>query len=145
MSPTPDSAGAGGAVEGEPLRGRSLGASLTVSDLPRSVAWYRDVLGFTVDREHERGGDVFAVSLRAGEVRILLTRDDGAKGTGRPKGEGFSLMITTDQDVDAIARRVEARGGTLSTPPTDSPWGARFFRLADPDGFRLAISSEGGR
>jgi uncharacterized glyoxalase superfamily protein PhnB len=133
-----------GAAGPQGLHGLALSASLTVGDLRRSLAWYRDALGFAVDREFERGGALTAVSLRAGEVRVLLAQDDGAKGADRARGEGFSLMITTDQDVDAIARRVREAGGTLDSEPADTPWGMRAFRLRDPDGFRLTISS-GGR
>jgi len=125
----------------ESFRGRNLSASLTVKDLRASLTWYRNVLGFTVDQRHERDGVLRAVSLKAGNVRILIAQDDGAKGMDRVKGEGFSLMITTAQDVDALARRIEASGGVLDTPPTTTPWGARVFRLRDPDGFRIAISS----
>jgi uncharacterized glyoxalase superfamily protein PhnB len=139
-SPVP----AGGAKRAQPesLRARSLAASLTVKDLQKSLAWYRDVAGFTVDRQHERAGKLMAVSLKAGAVRILIGQDDGAKGWDRVKGEGFSLQITTAQNVDEVAKRIKERGGTLDSEPADGPGGARFFRLKDPDGFKLVISSE---
>ena len=121
---------------------RSLSTSLTVKDLQASLAWYRDVVGFTVSQQHEREGVVRAVSLSAGAVQLLLNQDDGAKGMDRVKGEGFSLMFTTSQDVDAIAKGITERGGTLDSEPADMPWGARVFRLRDPDGFRLVITSE---
>ena len=125
----------------ESLRGRGLNASLSVNDLERSLAWYQDVLGFTIDQKYERGGRLVAVSLKAGEVQILIGQDDGAKGRDRVKGEGFSLQIKTAQNVDDIAGRIKAAGGTLETEPADTPWGARVFRVRDPDGFRFAISS----
>jgi len=125
----------------QPLHGVSLAASLTVNDLGKSLAWYRDVVGFAVDQNYEREGKLMAVSLKTGDVRILLTQDDGAKGRDRAKGEGFSLRITTTQNIDEVAKGITDRGGTLDLPPTDTPWGARIFRLRDPDGFRLAISS----
>jgi predicted enzyme related to lactoylglutathione lyase len=125
----------------ESFRGRSLAASLTVSDLQRSLTFYRDVVGFTVDRKFEREGRLAAVALKAGAVELLLGQDDGAKGEGRVKGEGFSLQITTSQDVDALAKRIKDRGGLLTTEPADV-WGARVFRMQDPDGFRLTISSQ---
>jgi lactoylglutathione lyase len=126
----------------ESLRARSLSTSLTVKDLPTSVAWYRDVVGFTVDNEYERDGKLRAVALKAGSVRILLNQDDGARGWDRVKGEGFSLQFTTAQRVDDIAMRIRNRGGALESEPADMPWGARVFRLTDPDGFKLVISSE---
>ena len=117
-------------------------ASLTVKDIQQSLAWYTDVVGFTVNQKHERDGQLRAVSLEAGDVRILIGQDDGAMGWTRVKGEGFSLQLTTSQDIDEIANGIKARGGTLASEPVDTPWGARVFRLVDPDGYKLAISSE---
>jgi len=125
----------------ESFRAREVSASFTVRDLATSLAWYTDVLGFTIDRKHEREGNLFAVSLKAGAVRVLITQDNGAKGADRAKGEGFSLMFTTAQNVDELADRIKARGGTLATEPSDA-FGARVFRIVDPDGFRFVISSE---
>ena len=129
-------------AEPESLRARTLSASLTVKDLSKSLAWYTDVVGFTVDQKHERDGKLVAASLIAGVVRILIGQDDGAKGWDRVKGEGFSLQFTTAQSVDAVAQRIKDNGGTLDAEPADMPWGVRMFSLRDPDGFKLVISSE---
>ena len=123
-----------------PLMAQSIEASLTTADVRRSRDWYRDVLGFTIDREFEREGRIFAVSMRAGSIRLLVTQDDGSKGADRAKGEGFSLQITTPQDIDAIAAHAKRAGASLDNEPFDA-WGVRAFRLRDPDGFRLTISS----
>jgi uncharacterized glyoxalase superfamily protein PhnB len=128
-------------VELESFRAQTLSASLTVKDLQKSLAWYHDVMGFSVDQRYERDGKLIAVALKAGDARIVIGQDDGAKGWDRVKGEGFSLQITTDQNVDEIANRIKKLGGTLESEPADMPWGARIFRLRDPDGFKLTISS----
>ncbi|HXB25339.1 MAG TPA: VOC family protein [Gemmatimonadaceae bacterium] len=117
-----------------------LSASLTVKDVRTSVAWYRDVLGFTVSQEHERGGVLRAVSMSAGAAAILVSQDDGAKGADRAKGEGISLMLTTE-NVDDLATQAKAHGATLDSEPADMG-GRRAFRLRDPDGFRLTIATE---
>jgi uncharacterized glyoxalase superfamily protein PhnB len=127
--------------ESESFHASMLAVSLTVKDLGKSLAWYCDVLGFTVDRKIEREGKLRAVALKAGNVQLSINQDDGAKGWDRVKGEGFSLRITTDQNIDKIADRIKKLGGTLESEPADMPWGSRSFRLKDPDGFRLAISS----
>jgi uncharacterized glyoxalase superfamily protein PhnB len=124
------------------LVGTNLSASFTVKDAQASMSWYRDVLGFTVGEKHERDGKLRAVSIAAGTARILLSQDDGAKGLNRAKGDGMSLQITTAQNIDAIAQRIKAAGGSLESDPIDTPWGARVFRIHDPDGFKLVISSE---
>ena len=126
----------------ESLRARAINVSLTATDLQKSVAWYRDVVGFTVDQQYEREGRLRAVALKAGTIRILLNQDDGGRGWDRTKGEGFSVMFTTAQSVDDVANRIKASGGTLASEPAGMPWGVRMFRLVDPDGYKLAISSE---
>ena len=123
------------------LTGNGLNVSLTVKDLSNSITWYCDVIGFTVERRMEREGKLASVAVRAGDVVLLLNQDNGEKGWDRTKGEGFSLMITTDQSIDAVAQRIKSRGGTLDMEPTDTPWGARVFRVHDPDGYKFAISS----
>lgn len=128
-------------AEPETLRARTMTAALTVNNLEKSLAWYRDIVGFTVDQKHEREGKLVAVSLKAGAVRLLIGADDGAKGWDRVKGEGMSLMISTTQDIDEVAARIRSAGGVLETEPTDMPWGARLLRVKDLDGFKLAISS----
>ena len=130
----------------EPLtfRARTLGVSLTVKDLAKSIAWYRDIAAFVVDETWEREGKMVGAGLKAGDVEMLLNQDDGAKGWDRVKGEGFSMMLTTTMDIDRYAADIKSRGGVLETEPADMPWGARVFRLKDPDGFKLVISKENG-
>lgn len=123
------------------LEGRTLAASLTVKDLAASESWYTGILGFSVQQRHEREGRAVAVSLKAGDVELLLAQDNGAKGWDRVKGEGFSLRITTSQNIDELAQRIKSKGGKLETEPMDMPWGARVFRVRDPDGFMFAITS----
>ena len=125
----------------ESFRARALMAAFTVNDLAKSLAFYRDVIGFTEDRRHERDGKLVAISLKAGDVELLLGQDDGKKGVDRVKGVGCSLQFTTTQDIDALAALVTSRGATLETEPRSMPWGQRVFRVKDPDGFLLAISS----
>lgn len=125
---------------------QSLGVSLTVADLARSVAWYRDVLGFAVAREYAPRGTLIAVALKAGAVELLLTQETGA-GADRVKGQGFSLQLTvgrTGADIDALAAGIKARGGVLEDEPFDA-FGARAFRLRDLDGFKLVFSSPRAR
>ena len=125
----------------EPFNARALNASLTVKNLEASLAWYEHVLGFVVAQRHERGGKLVAASLKAGDASIVLGQDDGAKGWDRVKGEGISLQFVTSQSIDTLADRIKATGTSLHTEPVDTPWGARVFRVADPDGFKLVFSS----
>ena len=129
-------------AEPQSFRARALQNSLTVKDLEKSLQWYHEVIGFMIDQKYEREGKLVAVALKAGDVRILLNRDDGKRGWERVKGEGISLSFVTAQSIDQLANRVKEMGGTLETEPADMPWGVRMFRLTDPDGFKIAIMSE---
>ena len=119
----------------------ALTASITVADIRKSMAWYRDVVGFEVQQERELEGVLRAVALQAGSVRILLNQDDGARGWDRAKGEGISIQFITSDSVDEIAARIKANGSAIDSGPADMPWGVRMLRLRDPDGFKLVFSS----
>lgn len=125
----------------ESLRLRSAGPSFTVNDLRASLVFYRDVLGFTEGERWERDGTLQGVELVAGVVRLWIGQDDWKKGRDRVKGQGFRIYCSTVQDIDAIAARVQAQGGSLTEGPKDQPWGGRELTVTDPDGFVLTIST----
>lgn len=123
-------------TEPEAFRARSIMLSLTVDDFARSLAWYRDVLGFHVQATYNNDA---AAALVAGDIRIILNQDDWKKGK-RIKGQGMCITLDTAQDVDALAERIEQAGGKLDTEPSDKPWGVRSFNVTDPNGFLITIS-----
>jgi len=123
-----------------PFQATGVTTSLTAKDLGVALAWYRDVVGFTVAHEMMHEGTLVAAIIHAGGARFVLNQEDGKRGLDRVKGEGFSFQIETTQNVDEIAQGIEARGGTLDSQPADMPWGVRMFRLRDPDGYRLSIA-----
>jgi uncharacterized glyoxalase superfamily protein PhnB len=126
----------------ESVKMSSAAPGFTVNDVEQSLGWYRDVLGCVVEERWEEEGKLTGVSLRAGSVTFMVGQDDWKKGRDRKKGEGFRIYCTTTQDVDALAKRIEARGGRLDQKPTDQPWGMRDFALTDPDGFKITIGAD---
>jgi len=124
----------------ETLRLRDVSPSFTAADLQRSIAFYRDVLGFVVGDEWRDNGQLQGCEIRAGSVLFMLNQDDFAKGRDRQKGVGTRLHLSTAQDIDRLAAEIKARGGTLDQEPTDMPWGQRMFMITDPDGFKLSIA-----
>jgi len=116
--------------------------SFTVNDLQRSLAWYRDVVGFGVEETwKDDAGKVMGVSLRAGNASFMIGQDDWKKGRDRKKGEGFRIFCMTKANVDGLAKRIEAKGGRLDQGPTDQSWGVRDISLTDPDGFKITIAA----
>ena len=137
--PKPSGA-AGAAAAGEPEAALG-GPSFTVNDIQKSLAFYRDVLGFTLKERWEQDGELHGVEMVAGSVTFWLGQDDWKKGRDRVKGQGFRMYCGTSQDIDAMARRIRAAGGTLLEEPKDQPWGGRDFAVADPDGFTITFAS----
>ncbi|MDQ6802156.1 MAG: VOC family protein [Acidobacteriota bacterium] len=127
-------------AKSENVRLRSASPGFTVNDIEKSVAWYRDVLGFAVKERWEEKGKLLGVEMMAGDVIFMLGQDDWKKGRNRLKGEGVRIYCSTDQNVDRIAERIKANGGTLLQEPRDQPWGMRDFAVEDPDGFKITVA-----
>jgi uncharacterized glyoxalase superfamily protein PhnB len=122
------------------LRLASEATSLTVNDLARSMTWYCDILGFTVKQRWEHDGEFTGAELHAGNAVLYIGRDDWKMGRDRIKGQGVRIYFYTNQDIDALAAGIKARGGTLASEPKDE-YGMRAFNLEDPTGYRITVAS----
>ena len=126
--------------EPETLRARALSVTLRVADVAKSIDWYRQVLGFTVHRVHERDGGLLAATLLAGSVRVLLEEDGAAPGPERPAAPPVRIWLTTTQDIDRLATSFEERGGVLQAGLVELSPGTRAISVIDPDGFVVTIA-----
>ncbi|HLQ68552.1 MAG TPA: VOC family protein [Gemmatimonadales bacterium] len=126
----------------ETLRLRKIAPSFTATDLQRSIAFYRDVLGFVIGEEWRQDGALAGCEIHAGSVTFMLGQDDFAKGRDRQKGLGTRVWCHTAQDLDRLAAEITARGGILDQEPQDMSWGDRVFMITDPDGFHLTFVQE---
>lgn len=122
----------------ETLRLRRILPSFTATDLQRSIAFYRDVLGFVIGEEWREDGVLMGCEIHAGAATFMLGQDDFAKGRDRQKGIGTRVWCHTAQDLDRLAAEITARGGVLDQEPRDM-WGDRVFMITDPDGFKLTF------
>lgn len=144
-------------------QGRTVGfvhVGVQVSDLERSVAWYRDVIGLEVTDRLVRDepylgvvtgypGVVLAIALlrepRSGVVLELLEYRDVPRAAIDPStaNPGTGHMAFEVDDVDAIHQRAVAAGtGSVAEPvtPTAGRWvGGRSVYLLDPDGYRVEL------
>lgn len=120
---------------------QSASPSFTVADVEKSLAWYRDVLGFAVGERWESKGKLMGAEMNAGDVTFMIGQDDWKKGRDRIKGEGVRIFCMTGQDIDRLAERIKANGGKLTQEPTDQSWGMRDLSIDDPDGFKITIGA----
>ena len=129
--------------KGGKLRLIAASPSFTVNDVEKSLAWYRDVLGCKVSERWESEGKLMGVELEAGDVTFMIGQDDWKKGKKRVKGVAVRLYCVTRQNLDQVAARIKANGGTLTQEPKDQPWGMRDLAIDDPDGFKITIAQQG--
>ncbi|MGI8551014.1 MAG: VOC family protein [Dehalococcoidia bacterium] len=111
---------------------RFEGVSLSVRDVARSVAFYRDMVGFAVEQSRPN----FAL-LRLGEMTLGLLQapPDGAT---RDTHDRVHVELTTD-DLDALYAEMQARGVSFHEPPHDAPW-ERAMATHDPDGYLVEFA-----
>jgi len=122
----------------ETLRLRGLSVSYTVGDLARSLSFYVDGMGFTVNSRWEKDGKLMGVMLLAGDCELGLSQDDWGKGKDRVKGVGFRVYAETAQDLGKLAKRIRAQGFSAEGPKKET-WGATTVTATDPDGFVITF------
>src|SRR5258706_14604528 len=65
--------------------------SLTVNDVEKSIAWYRDVLGLVVKDRWEHAGQLMGVEMQAGGATFMLSQDACKRCHDPVKVEGCRL------------------------------------------------------
>jgi len=133
---------------------------LTVRDLARSLAFYRDVLGMEVVFEQEKQGGYLAaiVGYPGAHVRMAHLAFPGdahrlelfeyvspePRGEpGEPRDVGITHVCLRVDDIETLAERLEAAGAAFFSRPvavdTGANAGGRGVYLRDPDGIVLEL------
>jgi uncharacterized glyoxalase superfamily protein PhnB len=118
--------------------------NLIVSDIDRSLAFYRDALGFSVFATvPEDGPLVFAWMQRDGVNVFLNTvgsvKDEHPELAARPLGGTATIYIVVEADspaegIDALFDVVKTKARVIM-PMKDQFYGMREFGIEDPDGY----------
>jgi catechol 2,3-dioxygenase-like lactoylglutathione lyase family enzyme len=107
---------------------------LAVQDLDRNTAYFRDVLGFSVEWPDATDWRL----VTRGRVRIML----GACPASMPPsaiGDHSYFGYMEADDVDALHDEFAARGAVVLQAPADRPYGMRECVVATPDGHRFVV------
>ena len=119
------------------------GVEFHVADIEASIRFY-EALGFHVTRRWEDW-----VRLDRDGAELVLMGDAYIRGHDHyftpyldrsPRGVGVEVSIEV-ADVDGVYAATRAAGLRIVKPIQDRAWKARDFRLADPDGFFIRITS----
>ena len=118
--------------------------TLGVADFKRSLAFYRDGLGFPVHSCDEAAAHVM-FQLEGSWLSLYpagALADDAqvaAAGTGFAR---FTIAhnVKTREDADAVFAAAVRAGATPVKPPQDVFWGGYSGYFADPDGFLWEVA-----
>lgn len=123
---------------------RRAGTILAVSDFERSVAFYRDAIGFEVEALYEN--PPYATLTLAG-ARLSLA-EQGHPADDRPgvslepprerSRQNIILVVEVD-DARAEHERLRTLGVEFLAEPYEPPWGGCRFFCVDPDGYLVEI------
>ena len=117
--------------------------TLGVTDLPRSVKFYRDGLGLPLFDENTES---IAFFQNRGTWLALYPRESLATDVGiSADGSGFSGVtlahnVRTREEVDALLEVAVAAGATLVKPAEDTFWGGYSGYFADPEGYLWEVA-----
>jgi uncharacterized glyoxalase superfamily protein PhnB len=124
----------------------SLSPDLVVSDVNRSVRFYKDALGLLEeDRVDTPDGPVFAMLAREG-CRIMLetakTQIDEIKGFLAVHGPRATLTLyLTTPNLEADQARLRKAAVAFDGPVT-RPYGMKEVSFRDPDGYNWTIGEK---
>ena len=110
---------------------------LSTPDLARSLRFYRDLLGGTVEYRFPPEGDPVYVGLRLGGSQLGVGRQDEP---GVLTNDRITLWVYAT-DCDAALTRLRHGGVRVVQEPTDQPWGERMAIVEDPDGNRVIVAT----
>lgn len=110
---------------------------LPVADVDRSIAFYRDGLGFGLDHDVQPGNGMRVVQLTPPGSACSIVFGTGMPGLADP-GSVRSTHLVVD-DVEQARADIAARGVAVSD--IQDLGGVRYAYLADPDGNTWALQT----
>jgi predicted enzyme related to lactoylglutathione lyase len=124
----------------------NLRLELFTTDMEKSVNFYTEVLGFTMESEKI---NMFYQPVKKGNVIIgigpinKLSKNHhfnpNLKNT--QKGYGAEIVLEVD-DLSEVYEQVKSSGYPIHGDLAMQSWGLEDFRLVDPDGYYLRITSK---
>ncbi|MBT5817972.1 MAG: VOC family protein [Proteobacteria bacterium] len=112
------------------MKATGSSAVLSVSDFQAALAFYRDVLEFTIEFEF---GEYAGV--KTGDASLHLS-------SGNPKSPGSGHVYFFCDEVDDYFHLIKQRGASIRRTIENSPYGMRDFEVEDLDGNILVFGCD---
>ncbi len=127
-------------------------AALTVSDIERSVDFYR-ALGFDLERRITFGGSAAEAVTGVREARLVMAflildsfrlelieySPVGRKDQRQNNDLGSTHICLEVRDIQAVYERLTAMGVRFTCPPHHDPSGVSMTYFRDPDGISVEL------
>jgi glyoxylase I family protein len=129
---------------------RGLCPLLAVYDMPASLRFYREVLGFAEVRKSGQGDDVGWAWLRFGEAELMLNTayDIGERPSlpdpARVAAHADTILYLGCEDLEGAYAFLVARG-VRADPPRVAWYGMKQLYVADPDGYGICFQWPAGQ
>jgi predicted enzyme related to lactoylglutathione lyase len=109
---------------------------IAVPDLISSAAFYRDVLGFTIDQVSDTGWLFYT----SGDCIIMAGECPDAIPPRKLGDHSYFAYLQIDE-IDSFYASVLASGAEICEAIRDEPWGMREFGLVTVDGHRIMFAA----
>jgi lactoylglutathione lyase len=122
---------------------KKLTPNLVVANVERSIAFYRDVLGFTVAQTVPDASPFVFASVQSGAVEIFFNAPEPALAEypafkDRPIGGTLTLFIEVERVAEAYA---SLKDRVKVVMPFEKKWyGVTEFAFTDPDGYVITYA-----
>ncbi len=112
---------------------------LRVRDVPRAVAFYRDVVGLAVEGEPGRDWAWLWTGAPGSLPRLGLTSRPLSYGAAHCGGPAHFAIAVARAAIPAEKARLEALGVAVEGPVTFASWQADSIYFSDPDDHRVEL------
>ena len=117
---------------------QAISPSFIVSNVERTIAFYRDKLGFETRFQQPERNPFFAIIGRDGAQIFIKSEKDIAPLPNSKRHRHLRLdAFVYAADPDGLADEFANRGAAFSAPLEDTHDGLRGFEISDPDGYVL--------
>lgn len=127
-----------------PIKIEGMAPLLEVFDMPTSLTFYQDKLGFRVTGDSGQGDESGWVMLELGDATIMLNTayDDGerpeAPDPARAAAHRDTCIYFGCPNVDAAYEHLKANNIECE-PPSIAPYGMKQLCVSDPDNYNLCF------
>lgn len=127
-----------------PIQAKGLTPLIEVFDMPTSVAFYRDVIGFEVATQSSPGDNFDWCLLRMGGAELMLNtayeshERPAAPDRARWAGHSHTTLFFYCPNLDQAYEYLRSKGIAVEKPVV-RPYGMRQLSLTDPDSYGLCF------